>query len=320
VTAVVSNGRRIRSSRWRHAAARRNHRGVTDVVATILLLALTVTLFASVFFFINTFPRPPPQPANQFSATLTYGQLSGGHIPILDVNILHLAGPTVAGPTTTQVAIYLQSQAKPSAFASPFNLGFGLNGSSTWALGQSWRGNITSYLLVVPDNITISVISQNQLLFRITLPGSDPNSPPIFTQDGISPNSPAVSSPFTVYVGISDANLRPGSVFVNVSEIPGVTGSGLDAMSFLATSGLWVYTLPGGSTSSGTFYVFVNATDGSGLQTAARQAPSSCSSTRGATLSAASSPRGSRRAVPGSSRRRGPPRPSARPRSRRSRR
>jgi FlaG/FlaF family flagellin (archaellin) len=266
VTEVVSLGRRTRSSRWRRASFRRTHRGVSDVVATILLLALTVTLFASVFFFINTFPRPPPQPANQFSATLTYGTVVSGQAPIKAVNILHLAGPTIAGPTTSQVAIYLQSQAKPSAFASPFTLGFGLNGSSTWSLGQTWTGNISTYLLKTPDNITISIIAQSELLFRITLPGAQPFSPPIFTQAGVNPSSPAVSGPFTVYVGISDANLQPGSVFVNVSQVPGVTGSGLDQMSFLPTSGLWVFTLAGGSNSAGTFYVFVNATDGSGLQ------------------------------------------------------
>lgn len=235
-------------------------------MATILLLALTVTLFASVFFFINTFPRPPPQPANQFSATLTYGKLTAGHVPILDVNVQHLAGPVVAGASTQQVAIYLQSQAVPSAFATPFTLASGLNGSTVWALGQTWRENITSYLLIVPDNITISIIANSQLLFRITLPGSSPFLPPIFTQAGTNPASPNVNSPFTVYVGISDSNLRPGSVFVNDSEIPGVAGSGLNAMSYLSTSGLWVYTVPGGSSSSGTFYVFVNATDGSGLQ------------------------------------------------------
>jgi type IV pilin/CARDB protein len=264
VTEVVSPSRRTGSSRWRRSAARRNRRGVSDVVATILLLALTVTLFASVFFFINTFPRPPPQPANQFSATLTYG--GGGGASILYVNILHLAGPTIAGATTLQTAVYLQSAAKPSAFATPFTLGYGLNGSTTWALGQTWRGNVTSYLLTVPDNITISVIAQNQLLFRITLPGSNPNTPPIFSQAGVNPTTPAVSTTFTVFVGITDNNLKLNSVFVNFSQLPGVVGSGLAQMSLLATSGLWVYSVAGGSTSSGTFYIFVNATDLSGLQ------------------------------------------------------
>ena len=38
----------------------------------ILLLALTVTLFSSIFYFVNTFPQPAPQPTNQFTASLQY--------------------------------------------------------------------------------------------------------------------------------------------------------------------------------------------------------------------------------------------------------
>ena len=237
---------------------------MSDVVATILLLALTVTLFASVFFFINTFPRPPPQPANQFSASLSYG--GAGGTSILGISVLHLAGPTIAGATTGQTAVYLQSAAKPSAFSAPFSLAAGLNGSTVWALGQTWQLNLTSYALSTGDNITVSIITQSQLLFRITLPGSNPNMPPIFAQAGITPTSPGPSQAFTVFVAINDNNLRTGSVFVNVSEIPGVSGSGLQQMSFLSTSGLWIYTLAGGSTSTGTYYVFVNATDTSNQQ------------------------------------------------------
>lgn len=261
VTAVVGRGRRIRSSRFRHSSARRSSRGVSDVVATILLLALTVTLFASVFFFINTFPHPPPQPANQFSAALQYSGTT-----IVGVSVLHLAGPTIAGISTTQTAIYLQSAAHPGAFGAPFSLAAGLNGSSVWALGQTWKLNLTAYLLIGADNITISIITQSQLLFRITLPGANPNTPPIFSQAGISPATPGPSQPITVFVGVTDNNLNPNSVFVNISEIPGVAGSGLFQMGLLPSSGLWIYTIAAGSTSVGTFYVFVNATDLSGLQ------------------------------------------------------
>jgi hypothetical protein len=233
---------------------------VSDVVATILLLALTVTLFASVFFFINTFPHPPSQPANQFSASLAYNGAN-----IVAIHVLHLAGPTIAGTTTTQTAIYLKSAAKPSLFATPFSLAAGLNGSSVWSLGQTWTLNLTSYGLTIGDNLTVSIITQSQLLFRITLPGSNPNMPPIFSQAGINPASPGPNQAFTVFVAITDGNLRYSSVFVNVSQIPGVVGTGLHQMSLLASSGLWIYTLAAGSTSTGTYYVFVNATDNSSL-------------------------------------------------------
>jgi len=231
-------------------------------VATILLLALTVTLFASVFFFINTFPRPPPQPANQFSATLTYASCGASCNEIADVSVLHLAGPTIAGVSISQTAIYLASERRPSQFTTPFTLASGLNGSTVWSLGQTWTENLTTYNLdLLPDNLTISIISDSQLLFRITLPGSNTTTPPIFSQAGINPNQPGVSQTFTTYAGITDSNVNPGSVYVNVSGIPGTTGSGIYQMSYLATSGLYIYTLAGGSTSAGTFYVFVNATN-----------------------------------------------------------
>ncbi|HEV8050500.1 MAG TPA: type IV pilin, partial [Thermoplasmata archaeon] len=175
--ASEASGRRIRPTRFHRSSFRRSGRGVSDVIATILLLALCVTLFASVFFFVNTFPRPPSQPANQFSATLTYKGAA-----ITAVNVLHLAGPTIAGVSLTQTSVYLSSAAQPHVFGAPFTLASGLNGSTVWSLGQTWSLNITSYGLTVPDNITISIISNAQLLFRITLPGSNPNTPPIFTQ------------------------------------------------------------------------------------------------------------------------------------------
>ena len=262
MTAFDTSGRRsTRTHRLRSFRRGKSGLGVSDVVATILLLALTVTLFASVFFFVNTFPHPPPQPSNQFSATLSYGATS-----IASVSILHLAGPTVTGVSTSQTGVYLQSAAKPFIFAAPFSLAAGLNGSTVWSLGQTWRLSLTTYTLPVNDNITISIITQSQLLFRITIPGTNPSTPPIFSQSGVTPTEPSPNQAMTFFVGITDPTLNTHSVFVNVSEIPGVTGSGLRPMSYVASSGLWIYTLAGGATSVGTFYVFVNASDVNHLQ------------------------------------------------------
>jgi len=144
-----------------------NHRAVSDVVGTILLLALTVTLFSSIFFFVSTFPTPPPQPSNQFSAYLTY-TVSGTTTKIVGVTILHLAGPAVPGSSL----IYLYSSAQPTRFTSPFTVASGTNNSANWNLGQNWYLNLTTYGLTVPDNITISLVTSTELLFRTTLPGS----------------------------------------------------------------------------------------------------------------------------------------------------
>jgi len=231
-------------------------------VGTILLLALTVTLFSSIFFFVSTFPTPPPQPSNQFSAYLTY-TVSGATTKITGVTILHLAGPTVPGSSL----IYLYSSAQPTRFTTPFTVTSGTNNSPNWNLGQNWYQNLTSFGLTVPDNITISLVTSTELLFRTTLPGTVPDTPPTFTGTGTIPAVPNVGQAFTVFAAIDDSNLNSHSVYVNLSLLPGSTGSGRYQMTFSATLGAYVYNVPAGyTTGSGAYYVFVNATDTSGLK------------------------------------------------------
>lgn len=251
-------GLRNGGTRW--ASRRWKRRGVSDVVGTILLLALTVTLFSSIFFFVSTFPAPTPQPVNQFSASLTYDS-TGTHI--VGVSILHLAGPAVSG----NAQVYLYSSRQPSAFTTPFTVSSGLGNAAVWNLGQTWVKDITSYNLVAPDNITVSVVTTSQLLFRVTLPGPQPSTLPTFVNVAISPSQPSVGGAFTISAQIQDTNLKAGSVFVNLSLLPGISGTGLKQMTFSAATGLWSYNVPAGTTTStGTYYIFVNATDASGLR------------------------------------------------------
>jgi hypothetical protein len=230
------------------------------VVGTILLLALTVTLFSSIFFFVSTFPSPAPQPSNQFSAYLTY---NSGATKIIGVTILHLAGPAVPGTAL----VYLYSSAAPTRFTAPFSVSSGINNSQAWTLGTSWFKNVTSFSLTTPDNITISVVTNTELLFRVTLPGFTPNTPPTFTGVGTIPAVPSAGQSFQIYAIINDPNLNPNSVFANLSLVPGVTGTGLNKMTYTAALGAYTYTVPAGtSKGTGTFYLFVNATDKSGLK------------------------------------------------------
>ena len=232
---------------------------MSDVVATILLLALTVTLFASIFFFVNTFPRPPPQPANQFAAQLLYGGAGGQSIQ--GITILHLAGPTLTG----SILFYLQSARHPTFVPNPFTLAQGLNGSTTWGLGQTWYLNMSSFGLTAPDNVSVSIVSTTELLFRTTLPGANPNIPPTFLRTGTSPATPSIGQAFQIQAQIVDDDLRSYSVFVNISQIPGATSSMPQLMVYLQPIGMWVYNITGGTTSQpGTFFAFVNATDKAG--------------------------------------------------------
>ena len=233
---------------------------MSDVIGTILLLALTVTLFSSIFLFVDNFPRPPAQPASQFSATLVYGGASGGFITAVDV--LHLAGPTLTG---NGVQFYLSSSKNPSAFHSPFTVAQGLNGSTSWNLGQTWALNISSYGIISTDSLTISIVSTTELLFRVTLPGSQPALPPQFVQDGINPGAPTVGSAFTVYVQIVDPQLKSYSVYANLSQVPGTGLPTKDLMTYSSTTGLYTLSVPNGASGAGTYYIFVNASDTNAL-------------------------------------------------------
>jgi FlaG/FlaF family flagellin (archaellin) len=255
-------------SRFRRRAAggrrpRADGRGVSDVIGTILLLGITVTLFGAVFFFVNAFPKPPAQANSQFSASLTYGGTGGNQVTA--VSITHLAGPTLYA---AQTQIYLASQAHPTAFTgkNPYTIGSGLASATAWGVGQVWTVSLTALVpaLTTPDNVTISIVSSGQLLFRNVLPGSNPNIPPQFVNQGTTPASPGVGQSLTIYAQIVDDDLNTHSVYVNVTQIPGASAVCPKScqMTYNAASGTYQYVVAAGvSTTAGTFFVFINATD-----------------------------------------------------------
>ncbi len=261
--------------RWR----RPGRRGVSDVVATILLLALTVTLFASIFAFVTSFPSPPAQNNNQFQASLVFTS-SGANIS--SVRITHLAGPAVAG--TAQV--YLKSATQPSAteFQSPYTVASQtltwatVTGFNVWNLGQVWNLTFSTasggkYLPSSNGNITIYVVAASQLVFSVILPGTSAIVPPTILSTWIAqPANPSQGQGFTVYASISGTYTKcpTNCVEVNLASVPGGTtlpNGGLVPMT-QASQGWWYYTVPSGTTTSnGTFYAFVNASNAAGQAT-----------------------------------------------------
>ncbi len=260
--------RRCIDSRRTRTLSRRR-RGVSEIVATILLLGMTILLFTSVFYLVNHFPTPPPQPEDQFSAALSYG--GSGGTQVTAVSITHLSGPTIYGSLLSQAAIYLSSQAHPTAFSghSPFTIAQGLaSGGTNWAFGQIWTLSLTSYSLTAPDNITVSVIASGVLLFRDVLYASPQAARPYFTVTTITPTGVTHGSgSFELYVNASVVFLTTSgdSVSLNLSEV-GISGA--VAMTGSGASGTYTYsgaaTAP---TTAGTYYIFLTAKDSAGRTT-----------------------------------------------------
>jgi flagellin-like protein len=269
-----SKGRRLR------ARAIRSKRGVSEVVGTILILALTVTLFSSIFFFVNTFPKPAQQPTSQFQGQLyTSTVTKGTHTwtNVSAVTVTHLGGPTLYNFNTI---FYVVSQAHPQNTTATYTLtsgGFAAAPSTSWGTGQVWNLSLAADHLSLPDNITVTVVSGSNVVYRQTLPGTNPTVPPIFDSVGTSPAVPVAGATFSIFAQISDPFLPTTSkqVYVNIttsglsctnpqSAYSANTTSKLQ-MTYNVTNGLWF--LSGCSTStSATYYVTIWVTDKNPLQ------------------------------------------------------
>ncbi len=260
----------------------RGARGVSEVLGTILILALTVTLFSSIFFFVNTFPKPATQPSSQFQGQLYYSYAAKGThtwVNVSNIVITHLGGPTIYNYNTV---IYVVSQAHPQNTTATYTLtsgGLGSGSGASWGTGQVWNLSLASagVHLGIPDNITVTIVSGSQVVYRQTLPGSNPTIPPIFDQEGTSPGSPGINSPFSIYVQITDPFLPTTShkVYLNITT-PGLTcvnpltaystnTTSLLRMTYNSTNGLW-FVPSCSSATAGTYYVTAWATDADPIQ------------------------------------------------------
>ncbi len=234
-----------RARRWRA----RSRRGVSDVVATILLLALTVTLFGVIFAFVTRFPAPPASNVNEFEAGLVQG--SGG---ITELKILQTSGPTLPNSD----AVYLQS-AKPvtnwqftRSTGVPVAWGTG-NSTVGWGAGQYW---ITTFSPALPtgDNLTVYITSANALLFEGVVPGYSQSNPALLTSTYTNPATPDTNATFQIYAQVV-GNISGLKLNVSLAGIPGLSGT--PTMAASGTSGLWVYNTTSGATKAGTYVAFI---------------------------------------------------------------
>lgn len=245
-------------------------------MATIILLALTVTLFAGVFAFVTSFPSPPAQNSNQFQANLWFSGSS-----IYGVNITHLTGPSVPGTGL----IYVKSANGPNQCFSQnaMTISAGLSGASTWSLGQVWHGPFYEFPTCTSptvdtapqDNLTVYVVSGSNLLFSVILPGQQVSTGPVITSTWVGPSPTLANSRIWVNATIT-GSVNPNSVYVSV---PGLTSS---PTPMTQTNGIWTYSSSSGVAKAGTYSGFINASSGGvGGSTAAAVSFTVASSTSG---------------------------------------
>jgi len=259
--------------------SRRRRLGATEVLATIILLGISVTLFGGLFYIVNSFQRPPPAPSGQFAAALTYAPCPGSAWnQVCAISVTHLVGLTLPDNYPGQIGVYLASSSHPAAFgAGPYSLLAGGIAGTSWSFGQKWTLSLapasTGYDLTAPDTITVQIVASNQLVFKVVLSASAGQAP-YFQMPAVNtvPAGGSFHGGLTVFnVTVQVANgtiplpqLNNGNVTANICQLQALACRAVPMNWAKATGLFWCHGTTTLDPATGTYYVFITATDSAG--------------------------------------------------------
>lgn len=213
---------------------REDDSGVSEVIGTILILAITVVLFASIILWVGSIPAPTVQTRVDLRPTmLPIYAVNGTEIGV-NVTMLH-QGVEALRPVPTVVYIQSQRGNNPpqtdTQILHPYIGGATPNGlldgsDSVWDIGERWA--YKSFVLRSSDQITVTVVDvlKNSIVWtgRITAPIG--TRPPVFTAKwaddlGGTPTVDPVQATlgFILYAKIVDPDndLNRNSVFATMT-------------------------------------------------------------------------------------------------------
>jgi hypothetical protein len=206
-------------NRWdkRHFG-KRNMRGsrcgVSEIIGQLLILAITVTMFSSVLFFVLNMPQPQDQTVSDFSAETG---VSGSNFY---VNVTHEGGQTLSGPATN---IYLYLNEVPLILnISSSNPSIGPD----WNIGQVWSYVVTEYSGNIAVRMMVVDKTANSIVWQATLAGASDKqiTPPIIGTRGLTPFPVYDQNNVTFFVTVTALNSDVSAAWVNASSL-GITGN-----------------------------------------------------------------------------------------------
>ncbi|MBX8633246.1 MAG: type IV pilin [Thermoplasmata archaeon] len=190
----------------------RKDSGVSEIIGDILILGITVTLFSTIFLYVNAFPTPNAQTYADFNATL-----SNTTSPTY-LNITHEGGQAL---TSSLTAVVVQVNQNTSVFS--LDEGYGQNfshwNSVRWTIDILWGVNLTGSLAVTSTSVVmVSIIDKanNYLVWSSVLQGKPSHVRPVIQSAWALPNPVSPGSNITVYASIYGSN-HAITVTANVS-------------------------------------------------------------------------------------------------------
>ncbi len=213
---------------------REDESGVSEVVGTILILAMTVVLFSSIILWVSNIPTPVAQ---------TRVDIQGALNPVFDangnevrdyINLTHQGGESLPAASTEIYVSDQKGNAAPTTdvihlalFKNLGKVGYGLlDGAGTsWSVGQ--RFSYVNTTMRSSDKITVTVVDtfRSIVLWTSTLNPPAGSRPSIFLNVYAARNN--FGTPLPVQTGTGfylfaqimapDNNLNPNSVFATIT-------------------------------------------------------------------------------------------------------
>ncbi|MBX8635587.1 MAG: type IV pilin [Thermoplasmata archaeon] len=191
----------------RHKASFRKHKdsGVSEIIGDILILAMTVTLFSTVFVFVNAFPTPNAQTFANFNATLSSPSTNFFGTNSALLNITHEGGQQLTS-SLTSVIVQINQTTSVYALSSGYvfvNSTLAIPWSSSkWTTSQTWIMNLTG---VTPSSVVgVSIIDKanNYIVWSTVLKGKSGNVQPVVQSVFANPNPVTPGNNITVFASI----------------------------------------------------------------------------------------------------------------------
>ncbi|MGQ0797269.1 MAG: type IV pilin [Methanobacteriota archaeon] len=224
---------------------REDKSGVSEVIGTILILAITVVLFSTIILWVSNIPTPSAQTRVDIRSVLNPIYSAGVEIGV-DITLFHQGGDALA-PVPTILYVTSQRGANPpqtdvvilhpynGLLAAPSGLLDGSN--SVWDIGERWA--YKNFQLRSSDEITITIVDvlKSTVVWSGVLNAVPGTRPPVFAEkwtddirgtDAIDPVQTNLG--FFLYAKVKDpdGDLNPNSVWATLTMWYG-TG---DACSF----------------------------------------------------------------------------------------
>jgi hypothetical protein len=192
---------------------RKGRAGVSEIIGNLLILAITVTLFSSVLFFVINMPQPQTQTISDFKVQT---EVSGAS---LFINITHEGGQTLNGSSTN---IYLYRNDVPTTLSISSSVS---NIGSDWDIGEVWSYIVPGYSSSMAVRLMVVDRTSNSIVWQATLADttSSQNVPPIIGSRGLMP-TPVIDQDkvhFFVTVPLRSDNVRTAWVDASALGLAG---------------------------------------------------------------------------------------------------